>query len=127
MVQNGKRQKLVLQSEFVKLVNFYQRFMCCCFQNRSRKFKTSQSPGYMFVVTPNRRNEDDSDQEENDAKSKVENFVIKAMDSKFKDLDNFLNRKLLRSFQDFSSEQRVRLDTLEKSTFEVQSSLKKEL
>ena len=61
---NATRQKLVLQAEFVKLVNAYQKFfsLCCC----KRKKRTSSqdlsttSSGYLFVIQPSQSDENES-------------------------------------------------------------------
>ena len=59
---NAMRQKLVLQAEFIKLVNFYQRFLCWCDRSKLSSAKTKMnSSGYLFIMTPTIHLHDDHD------------------------------------------------------------------
>lgn len=42
--QNAKRQKLILQSEYVKLVKFYKRVFACCSCRKKESHSSSEKP-----------------------------------------------------------------------------------
>ena len=43
-------------------------------------------------------------------------MIRKNLDAKFKDLDNFLNKKVMRNLQDLTNEVRERLDGVERNS-----------
>ena len=60
---NATRQKLVLQAEFVKLLNFYKNSMKCCPKKSLKNFKLDiedNSTGYLFVIQPTNNGDDEA-------------------------------------------------------------------
>ena len=58
---NATRQKLVLQAEFVSLVNFYQKIFarCCTKKSKNPEIEVEKnSTGYLFVIQPSEGGEE---------------------------------------------------------------------
>ena len=106
---NARRQKLALQSEYVKLVNFYARICCCCNKNKSSKPQS----GYLYVVTPRVSTDEDGvdDQgdmkEDNDVKS-----MSNSLSERFTELDDILNKQVMPGIMSLQEDTSARLDAI---------------
>lgn len=58
---NAKRQKLILQAEYSKLVHFYKQVLCKC---RRQKTFEKQPSRYLVLMTPKASNEQDEDNDD---------------------------------------------------------------
>ena len=97
--QNAKRQKLMLQSEYVKIVNFYSRIFSCKRCSRTKDIPQEDGhSGYLFVMTPCVNVDEDNESDEEDGN---EGNAIKAMNSmvseKFRELDSLLSKRVIPS------------------------------
>ena len=98
--QNAKRQKLMLQSEYVKIVNFYSRIFSCkkCRRTNDIPQEEEGHSGYLFVMTPCINIDEDNESDEEDGN---EGNAIKAMNSmvseKFRELDSLLSKRVIPS------------------------------
>lgn len=96
---NSTRQKLVLQAEFVMLVGMYQKF-CCCSKKRSKKnaFEVEKgTTGYLFLIQPNQNSDSIESSGDGKGSDQGSSQLAQVIQEKFHDLDNFLNKKLLKS------------------------------
>lgn len=99
---NSTRQKLVLQAEFVVLVGTYQKF-CCCAKKRSKKNALEVekgTSGYLFLIQPNQNSDSIEASGDGKVSDQGSSQLAQVIQEKFHDLDNFLNKKLLKSQQD---------------------------
>lgn len=105
---NAMRQKLVLQAEFIKLVDFYKKIIYRCSGSGKRNGENSTgagSMGFLFVIQPASGQDDDSQfaagpssSTSSDSRSSGSSSLVKrALDDKFRELDNFLNKKMLKN------------------------------
>ena len=132
--ENGKRQKLKLVSEYSALVKAMQRVCCFC----CRKFGKTNLPGskrlaketqnkgfkHLFVVTP-RVDEEQGDADAGKDQANMR-LIRKALDEKFKEIDNFLGRKVMKSLNDLSVETGTRLDSIERGSFDTREAIKRD-
>ena len=106
----------MLQAEFVKLVGAYQKYLLCCCSKKAGKKSIQEAEsgttGYLFVIQPSFNSEDD-DGADNRSDPAV-SMLHKVVEQKFHDLDNFLNKKLLKTQQDQAQDMRQRLDGIER-------------
>ena len=117
--ENAKRQKLVLQSEFVRQIKFYRKYVQFCFNVQKNVVK--EPADQLFVVTRSKNKDNDSDNElksgEGHGKYKggagAGGDVNILIQQKFKELDTFLIKKMMKTIGDFSTETRMRLEAIE--------------
>jgi len=126
--ENGKNQKLKLVSEYSSLVNVMQA-ICCCRRRRDGGQIGAKS-GLLFVITPRVEEEGidgDNDGRGSGGKDQANvRLMRKALDEKFKQIDNFLSRKVMKSLVDMSHDTSSRLDMIEKSSYDSQESIKRD-
>lgn len=136
--QNEQRQKLVLQSEFTILLNTYRwAFGCCC---RKRGTQAGSEPAdFLFVVTRDKTAKHDEafGPRSSQGKAKASKGGGKAADQqaltelkttvedKFRELDSFLNKKVLNQLQDLTQDMRIRMTNIEKGQQESEKNLKR--
>lgn len=53
-------------------------------------------------------------------------LIRKALDEKFKEIDNFLGRKVMKSLNDLSVETGTRLDSIERGSFDTREAIKRD-
>ena len=134
--ENSKAQRLLLLAEFNFPNNIYRRlsekticwpfvFLCnCC--NRHKK-KQDESYNYLLVMSPREDDEeDDDDRVGSNETTGNSRAVRKALDERFREINSFLNKKVLKSLVDMSTETGIRLDQLDHTTFAMQDSIKRD-
>ena len=127
------RQRLMVQAEFVWLVDFYmyvyEKILCCGLCRPKRKtgklsLNEKIRQGYLFVVRPidsiNKSNGDGDGggSASGSGSSHVggdSNIGSDIMTKKFRDLDSLITKKVLRNIQDLSREVKERLDIIERA------------
>ena len=53
-------------------------------------------------------------------------LIRKALDEKFKEIDNFLGRKVMKNLNDLSVETGTRLDSIERGSFDTREAIKRD-
>lgn len=136
--ENSKKQRLMLQAEFNFQDEFFSTrsknlifcplvFLCnCCQRHKSKK---DESYNYLVVTRPRDDAEDDDDDRvgggTKDASSNPR-AIRKVLEDRFREIDTFLNKKVLKGLVDMNTETGVRLEQLEHTTIAIQETIKKD-
>ena len=135
--ENSKAQRLLLLAEFNVVNNIYrclsEYIICwpfvflynCC--DRHKK-KQDESYNYLLVMSPREDDEeDDDDRVGSNETTGNPRALRKALDERCREINSFLNKKVLKSLVDMSSETSIRLDQLDHTTFAMQDSIKRDI
>ena len=69
----------------------------------------------LFVIQPNSDLNDDEDFGIDEKEQRANRIMQRLLEDKFRDLDNFLDKKMMRGLQDLAESARTRLDVIEKT------------
>ena len=69
----------------------------------------------LFVIQPNSDLNDDEDFGTDEKEQRANRIMQRLLEDKFRDLDNFLDKKMMRGLQDLAESARTRLDVIEKT------------
>ena len=96
-----QRQKLKVMAEYVGQVRVIDTYMCCCFK---KVLKEKKEDKYLFMMKPfsadGEVDKSSSSSSSKGSKSNVTSFLKSFMDSKFRELDNNINKKILGAIYD---------------------------
>lgn len=104
----GKRQKLLLMAEYLFLINFYQKYVCCC-KRRGHDGKSTRS---LFMMTPIIGNDDEHD-EAQESQRQI-NLLHKSIEQRFNALENIMHRQMVKEIRSLSNDTKTRMNALEK-------------
>ena len=117
----------MLQSEYVKIVNFYSRIFSCKRCRRAEVTPQESHSSYLFVMTPCTNVDEDDESDEEDGK---EGKAVKAMNSmiseKFRELNSILSKRVIPSIMNFQEDTSTRLESIEKNNVDLRKSLTKD-
>ena len=91
----------------------------CCSRNEKKSDEVELCDEYLFVITPRDNEEDDDDPSAGGGGNDQVNSrgLRKIIDEKFKEIDAFLNKRVLKNLMDLSTDTGTRLDQLERGNF----------
>ena len=69
----------------------------------------------LFVIQPNSDLNDDEDFGIDEKEQRANRIMQRLLEDKFRDLDNFLDKKMMRGLQDLAESARTRLNVIEKT------------
>ena len=104
------KQRLNVQSEFVFLIQIYEKIFCC---RCSKKSQVDQA-GYLFAIQPLEMASSSQESQASGGSGAASGAGGDVFSQKFRDLESLIAKKVLRNVQDLSKEVRERLDFIER-------------
>ena len=103
-------------SEYLIVVNFYQKHVDCYCRRKKKQNKTS----YLFMMTPLY---DDNEIEDQDESQRQISQLKRSIDNRFKYLESLINRQLIKDMSNSTTENKARFNSLEQVSKMRHSSL----
>mmetsp|Transcript_17994 Transcript_17994/g.24133 ORF Transcript_17994/g.24133 Transcript_17994/m.24133 type:complete len:119 (+) Transcript_17994:2749-3105(+) len=97
---------------------------CCCCKGKKDASERLSSAWHLFVITP-RVDEDQGDADTGKDQANMR-LIRKALDEKFKEIDNFLGKKVMKNLLDLGQETGARLDVIERGAYDTRDAIKRD-